>query len=103
MATLKLNSENFSSEVTESPIPVLVDFYASWCTPCRVILPMLEDISEELAGRAKITRVDVMEESELADRFRILNIPTMIIFRNGIITDTLVGASGKQQILALLQ
>ena len=103
MATVKLSGENFRLEVTESKIPVLVDFYASWCTPCRMIRPLLEDISEELAGRAKIARVDVTEETELADKYRILNLPTMLIFRDGVVTDTLVGASGKQQIMALLQ
>ncbi|MBR4112842.1 MAG: thioredoxin [Ruminiclostridium sp.] len=103
MATVKLSGENFRLEVTESKVPVLVDFYASWCTPCRMIRPLLEDISEELAGRAKIARVDVTEETELADKYRILNLPTMLIFRDGVVTDTLVGASGKQQIMALLQ
>lgn len=103
MATVKLSGENFRLEVTESKVPVLVDFYAGWCTPCRMIRPLLEDISEELAGRAKIARVDVTEETELADKYRILNLPTMLIFRDGVVTDTLVGASGKQQIMALLQ
>lgn len=103
MATVKLSGENFRLEVTESEVPVLVDFYAGWCTPCRMIMPLLEDISEELAGRAKIARVDVTEETELADKYRILNLPTMLIFRDGVVTDTLVGASGKQQIMALLQ
>mgnify|MGYP003299160326 FL=1 len=103
MATVKLSGENFRLEVTESKVPVLVDFYAGWCTPCRMIMPLLEDISEELAGRAKIARVDVTEETELADKYRILNLPTMLIFRDGVVTDTLVGASGKQQIMALLQ
>ena len=103
MATVKLSGENFRLEVTESEVPVLVDFYAGWCTPCRMLMPLLEDISEELAGRAKIARVDVTEETELADKYRILNLPTMLIFRDGVVTDTLVGASGKQQIMALLQ
>lgn len=103
MATVKLSGENFRLEVTESKVPVLVDFYAGWCTPCRMIMPLLEDLSEELAGRAKIARVDVTEETELADKYRILNLPTMLIFRDGVVTDTLVGASGKQQIMALLQ
>lgn len=103
MATVKLSGENFRLEVTESKVPVLVDFYAGWCTPCRMLMPLLEDISEELAGRAKIARVDVTEETELADKYRILNLPTMLIFRDGVVTDTLVGASGKQQIMALLQ
>lgn len=101
MATVKINGQNFRKEVTESKIPVLVDFYAGWCTPCRMLSPVLEDISEELMGEVKIARVDVMEESELADKFHILNLPTMVIFRGGVVTDTLVGAAGKQQIMEL--
>lgn len=103
MATVKLCGENFRREVTESEIPVLVDFCAGWCTPCRMLSPVLEDISDELTGRAKIGKVDVTEEAELADHYRILNLPTMMIFRNGKVTDTLVGASGKQQIMELLE
>ena len=68
-----------------------------------MISPLLEDISEELAGKVKIAKVDVTEESELADKYRILNVPTMMIFRRGEVTDTLVGASGKQQIIELLK
>lgn len=103
MATVKINGQNFRKEVTESQIPVLVDFYAGWCTPCRMLSPVLEDISEELMGSVKIAKVDVTEESELADKFHILNLPTMMIFRGGVVTDTLVGAAGKQQIMALFE
>lgn len=103
MSTVKLCSENFRREVTESEIPVLVDFYAGWCTPCRMLSPVLEDISEELQGLVKIGKVDVTTESELAEKFHILNLPTMMFFRNGELTDTLVGAAGKQQIMDLLK
>ncbi len=102
MSTVKLNVENFRHEVTESDIPVLVDFYAGWCAPCRMLSPVLEDISEELRGTVKIGKVDVTEEGELAEKYRILNLPTMMIFRDGKVTDTLVGAAGKQQIMGLL-
>ncbi len=103
MSTVKVNTENFRNEVTESEIPVLVDFYAGWCTPCRMISPVLEDISDELCGQVKIAKVDVTEDGELAEKYRILNLPTMMIFRSGQVTDTLVGAAGKQQILDLLR
>ena len=103
MSTVNVSNENFHKEVAESDIPVLVDFYASWCTPCRMLSPVLEDISEELSGRVKIAKVDVTEESDLAEKFRILNLPTMMIFRKGQVTDTLVGAAGKQQIMELLR
>lgn len=103
MATVKLNNENFYRQVMESEIPVLVDFYAGWCSPCRMLAPVLEDISDELSGKVTVGKVDVTEENELAEKFRILNLPTMLVFRKGEITDTLVGAAGKQQIMALFQ
>ena len=103
MAIININEENFESEVTKSDVPVLVDFYAGWCTPCRMMSPVLEDISEELAGRAKVVKVDVMSESELAGMYHVLNVPTMMVFRDGEVTDTLVGATGKTQILSVLQ
>ena len=103
MATVIINGENFTKEVTESEIPVLVDFYAGWCTPCNMLSPVLEDISEELTGEVKIGKVDVTEENELADRFHILNLPTMMVFRGGVVTDTLIGAAGKQQLLGLFR
>lgn len=102
MSTVNLSADNFHKEVTESEIPVLVDFWAGWCTPCRMLASVLEDISDELVGKVKIAKVDVTEESDLADRYRILNVPTMMIFRGGEVTDTLVGAAGKQQIMGLL-
>lgn len=103
MATVELNNENFRSEVIDSAIPVLVDFYAGWCQPCRMLAPVLEDISSELSGKVKLAKVDVTRETELAEEYHILNLPTMLIFRNGEITDTLIGAAGKQQILNLLK
>lgn len=103
MAIININEENFESEVTKSDVPVLVDFYAGWCTPCRMMSPVLEDISEELMGRAKVVKVDVMRESELAGMYHILNVPTMMVFKDGEVTDTLVGVTGKAQILSVLQ
>lgn len=102
MAVININHENFEAEVKHSDIPVLVDFYASWCTPCRMISPVLEDISEELIGRAKIVKVDVMNEGELAGVYNVLNVPTMMIFKNGEVTDTIIGATGKAQIMGVL-
>lgn len=103
MAVINISEENFEAEVTKSDVPVLVDFYAGWCTPCRMMSPVLEDISEELIGRAKVVKVDVMRESELAGMYHILNVPTMMVFKDGEVTDTLVGATGKAQILSVLQ
>ena len=102
MAVISISENNFDKEVKRSEIPVLVDFYAAWCTPCRTMSKMLEDISEELSGRAKVVKVDVMSETELADEFHILSVPTMMVFKNGEVTDTIVGATGKPQIMNIL-
>lgn len=102
MSVKSINEKNFETEVCRSEIPVLVDFYAGWCTPCRMLSPVLEDISEELLGSVKIVKVNVCEESELAGFYKILNVPTMMIFRDGEVTDTIIGATGKQQIMELL-
>lgn len=103
MAVISINEENFETEVRKSAIPVIVDFYASWCTPCRMMKPLLEDLSEELTGEAKVVKVDVMNETDLAGNFNILNVPTIMVFRNGKVTDTLIGATGKEQLMNVLK
>ncbi|MBQ8841857.1 MAG: thioredoxin [Ruminiclostridium sp.] len=102
MSVISINANNFESEVCCSEVPVLVDFYAGWCTPCRMIYPILEDISDELIGSVKVVRVNVCEESELAGYYNILNVPTMMVFRDGKVTDRIIGATGKRQIMELL-
>ncbi len=102
MATVSINERNFSEEVTGAGVPVLVDFYASWCMPCRMLAPVLESLSAELDGQVKFGKVDVGEEPELAERYHIQSVPTMIVFRGGDVTDTLVGAVGKEQIKNLI-
>ena len=103
MSVVRISGDNFENEVLSSKIPVLVDFYASWCTPCRMMKPLLEDLSDELIGEVKVAKVDVMAETELAGDFRILNVPTMKVFCNGEVTDTLIGATGKEQLLSILK
>ncbi len=102
MAIIDINENNFEKEVCCSEIPVLVDFYAGWCTPCRMMSPVLEDISEELYGSVKVAKVDVCRETELAGMYKILNVPTMMVFKDGEVTDTIIGATGKRQIMELL-
>lgn len=102
MATFTANEENFEKEVIGSELPVLVDFYASWCMPCRMLAPVLESLSAELDGTARIGKVNVGDEPELAERYHIRRVPTMLLFRGGSVTDTLVGAVGKEQILGVL-
>ncbi len=102
MAVTIVNEKNFNKEVLGADIPVLVDFYASWCMPCRMMAPVLESLSTELGGRVKFAKADVGEEAELAERYHVQSVPTMMVFRGGDVTDTLVGAVGKEQVRGLL-
>ena len=102
MAVTIVNEKNFSKEVLGADVPVLVDFYASWCMPCRMMAPVLESLSTELGGRVKFAKADVGEEAELAERYHVQSVPTMMVFRGGDVTDTLVGAVGKEQVRGLL-
>lgn len=91
-----LDSENFKTEVIESDVPVLVDFWAAWCGPCRMIAPAIEELAEEFHGVAKIAKLDVDAEPEIAGSLGIQSIPTLLFFRNGQVVDAAVGAVPKQ-------
>ena len=97
-----LNNENFDDEVLGSDTPVLVDFWAEWCVPCRVIAPALAEISEEYRGRVKIGKLNVDEFPDLAMRYQVRGIPNMKIFKAGQLVDELVGAVPKSEILKRL-
>ena len=100
---LQITDSDFATEVLESPVPVLVDFWAPWCGPCKMISPIVDQIAVELAGQAKVCKVNVDEESELASRFRIMTIPTLMVFKNGQVVSQSVGAKPKHAIEAMLQ
>lgn len=102
MAEIKLTAENFESEVLHADLPVLVDFWASWCGPCRMLAPVIEEIAEEQAQTVKVGKVNVDEEPALAARFGIDSIPTVLIFKNGQLSATSVGFKSKDALLALL-
>ena len=102
MAEIVLTEENFEEEVLRSPIPVLVDFWATWCGPCRMVAPIIAEIPEEMAGQIKVGKVDVDQQQELAMRYRVSSIPTLIVFKNGEAVRGAVGARPKEAILALL-
>lgn len=102
MAVTIVTEKNFKEEVLGADVPVLVDFYASWCMPCRMLAPVLESLSDELSGRVKFAKADVGEEAELAERYHVQSVPTMMVFRGGDVTDTLVGAVGKEQVKGLI-
>lgn len=92
---LELNGANFETEVLKSDIPVLVDFWAAWCGPCRAIAPIVEQLSTEYAGKVKIGKVNVDENRDLAQQFGVMSIPTLILFKNGQKVDQVIGFTGK--------
>ena len=102
MAEINLTTDQFEQEVLKADVPVLLDFWAPWCGPCRMLAPTVEEIAEEYDGRAKVCKVNVDEEEELAIRFGIASIPTLLVFRNGQLTDTKVGFAQKEDIEAML-
>lgn len=97
-----LKTEEFKKEVLESDIPVLVDFWAKWCSPCLRVAPILEELSKEVAGKAKICKLEVDEEYEIADEYEIMSIPTIAVFVNGEIKEQVLGIQSKQALLRLL-
>ena len=94
-----LNSANFDSEITGTTLPVLVDFWAEWCGPCKMIAPLLDEISRESEGKFKIVKVDVDQNQELAGRYNIRAIPTLLVFKNGQVKEQMVGVVSKKEIL----
>ena len=100
---VKLTKNNFKEEVINSSVPVLVDFWASWCGPCKMIAPIIDEISAEFEGRAKVGKVNVDEEKELAGVFQIMSIPTIIVFKDGRISDSTVGIKPKAQLVSMLE
>lgn len=91
-----LTNENFDQEITKSEKPVLVDFWASWCGPCRAIAPVMEELAEEFDGKAIIGKVNVDQESELSARFKIMSIPTVMLFKEGQMVEKIIGARSKE-------
>ena len=101
-ATIQITTENFETEVLQSTQPVIVDFYADWCGPCKMIAPALEEIATELQGRVKVAKVNVDEESDLAQRYQIQSLPTLLFFHNGTVVSQSIGATSKKNILGKL-
>ena len=101
--SLKITNDNFQSEVLQSPIPVLIDFWAPWCGPCKMIAPLLDQIAEEYNGRLKVYQVNVDEETALAEQHGIVSIPTLILYKNGALAGQKTGAAPKHDIEALFK
>ena len=97
-----ITTENFDSEVLKSEIPVLVDFYADWCGPCKMMAPVVERIAEEYSGKVKVGKLNVDEHSEIAGRYSVMSIPTIIIFNGGEVVSKLVGVKPKELLTGTL-
>ena len=102
MAEITITALNFEQEVLKSDIPVLLDFWATWCPPCRALGPIVAEVAEELAGKVKVGKINVDEEPALGAQFRISSIPTLLVFKNGRMTAQSIGLVEKPQILDLL-
>jgi thioredoxin 1 len=103
MAELKITRENFENEVMKSNIPVLIDFWAPWCGPCRMMGPIMEQLAEEYEGKAKVGKVNVDEEGELSQAFGVMSIPTIVLVKDGKVVKQAVGARPKAEVEAMLQ
>lgn len=99
MKEITITKSNFESEVLNSPIPVLIDFWATWCGPCRMIAPVIEEIANEYEGSVKVGKVNVDDEPELASSFRVISIPTIVLVKDGKVTASAVGYMTKDKLL----
>lgn len=95
---VKFTDENFEEEVLKAEGMVLVDFYADWCGPCKMMAPVIEQIAEEYTGKAKVGKLNVDENPNTAGKYQVMSIPTLLFFRNGQLVDTVVGAVSKSEI-----
>ena len=102
-STIELTADNFDSEVLQSDSPVLVDFWAEWCAPCRMVAPTIEEIAQTYAGSVKVGKLDVDSHGEVAARYSIRGIPTILLFANGEVQEQMVGASSKETLVRMIE
>lgn len=103
MSEIVITSDNFESEVLNSELPVLVDFWAQWCGPCMMLAPTIEEIAKEYSGKVKVGKVNVDDESALAIKFGITSIPTVLLFKDGKMVESSVGYVTKEKLLSLFE
>ena len=100
---MNITSENFEKEVLNSELPVLVDFWASWCGPCKMMTPIVEEIAKELEGKAKVSKINVDEEQNIAIKNGIMSIPTFLVFKEGKVISTKIGMQDKEELKLLIK
>lgn len=95
----QLTTQEFQSEVLESTEPVLVDFFATWCGPCKMMAPVIDQLSEEMNGKAKVYKIDVDQARDIAAKYSIMSVPTLVFFKNGEVADQIIGAAPKDRLI----
>lgn len=103
MSVLKITKHNFEQEVLKSDKPVLLDFWATWCGPCKMVSPIVDQVADETRDAAKVGKINVDEEPELANKFHVMSIPTLVSMKNGKIVQSTVGVQSKKTILQMVQ
>ncbi len=103
MSVITITSKNFEEEVSKSELPVLLDFWATWCGPCKMVSPIVDEVANEVEGKAKVGKINVDEEQELASAFQIMSIPTLVVIQNGKLVKQAVGVRSKAEILEMLK